>query len=231
MNALLERLGAFAARRRYWVIGLWLVVLIGLSVARGAVGGTFVNDYTVPGSESSQGLDVLKQDFKSASGYSGQIVFAGKGLVQVSDHADAVKTSMSNIGKLPHVMSATDPLTQKDTPNVSEDGTIAYGATSWDVVPASLDTSYLHRMDTAVAPARKAGLTVEYGAGAGQIGQAAEDRSSELIGLTAALLLLLVMFSSFVAAIIPLVGAIFSVGTGLAIVGLLAGGITLPTTA
>jgi len=231
MNALLEGLGAFAARRRWWVIGFWLVLLVGLSVARGAAGGTFVNNYTVPGSQSSNGLDLLQKDFKSASGYSGQIVFAGKGLEQVSDHADAVKTAMANVAKLPHVMSATDPLTQQGTPNVSEDGTIAYGPTSWDVVPASLDATYLHKMDAAVQPARAAGLQVEYGGGAGQIGQAADDRTSEIIGLTCALLLLLLMFASFVAALIPLVAAVFSVGTGLAIVGLLAAAITLPTTA
>src|SRR3954451_2459305 len=230
MNAILERLGGWAARRRWWVIGAWLVVLVGLSVARGAVGGTFVNDYSVPGSESSNGLDVLKKDFTAASGYSGQIVFhADKG--KVSDQSQAVATAMKNIGALPHVLTATDPLTVSGTPAVSKDGATAYGTTSWDVVPPSLDAAYLDTMDTAVEPARKAGLTVEYGGGAGQIGQAADDRVSEIIGLTCALALLLLMFGSLVAAAVPLVAAIFSVGTGLAIVGLLAGRTTLPTTA
>src|SRR4051812_11214878 len=230
MNAILERLGGWAARRRWWVIGAWLVVLVGLSVARSAVGGTFVNDYSVPGSESSNGLDVLKKDFTAASGYSGQIVFhADKGTV--SDQSQAVATAMKNIGALPHVLTATDPLTVSGTPAVSKDGATAYGTTSWDVVPPSLDAAYLKTMDTAVEPARKAGLTVEYGGGAGQIGQAADDRVSEIIGLTCALALLLLMFGSLVAAAVPLVAAIFSVGTGLAIVGLLAGRTTLPTTA
>ena len=39
------------------------------------------------------------------------------------------------------------------------------------------------------------------------------------------------MFASVVAALIPLVGAVFSVGTGLALVGLVAAAINLPTTA
>ena len=230
MNALLERLGAFAARRRWWVIAVWVLVLVGLSVARGAFGGTYVNDYSVPGSQSSDGLNVLTKDFAAASGYSGQIVFhatTGK----VSDQAAAVSTSMKNIGGLDHVLSATDPLTMSGTPDVSKDGTIAYGPTSWDVVPASLDSAYLDKMDTAVEPARKAGLTVEYGGGAGQIGQGPDDRLSEVIGLTCALLLLLLMFASLAAALVPLVAAVFSVGSGLAIVGLVARGTHLPTTA
>ncbi|HVC73459.1 MAG TPA: MMPL family transporter [Mycobacteriales bacterium] len=230
MNAALERLGIWAARRRWWVIGAWIVILLGLSLGRNLVGGEFVNDYSVPGSESQQGLDRLEADFPAASGYGGQIVFkAGTGTV--ADQSAAVGTAMKSIGGLPDVISASDPLTVPNTPTVSKDGTIAYGNVSWDVVPTSLDTSYLASMDRAVQPARDAGLTVEYGGGAGQIGQAPDDRDSEIIGLTCALLLLLIMFASIVAAAIPLVAAIFSVGSGLAVVGLLAALTNLPTTA
>ncbi len=230
MNALLERLGRFASRHRWWVVGVWVLLLLGLTLVNRQVGGSFVNDYTVPGSESSSGLAVLQKDFKSASGYSGQIVFhATKG--KVSDQSSAVKTTMANVGKLDHVMSATDPLTQDNTPAVSKDGTIAYGSVSWDVAPASLDAAYLDKLDDAVKPAEKAGLTVDYGGGAGQIGQQPDDALSEVIGLACALLLLLIMFGSIVAALIPLVGAIFSVGTGLALVGILAAATNLPTTA
>jgi RND superfamily putative drug exporter len=230
MNALLERLGRFAGRHRWWVIGVWILLLGGLTLANRAEGGNFVNDYTVPGSQSSTGLDALRKDFKSASGYSGQIVFhAEKG--KVSDDGKAVATTMKNVGALPHVLSATDPLKTPDTPAVSKDGTIAYGSVSWSVVPASLDEDYLDSLDDAVEPARKAGLTVEYGGGAGQIGQAPDDALSEAIGLGSALVLLLIMFGSIVAALIPLAGAVFSVGTGLALVGLVAAAVNLPTTA
>jgi hypothetical protein len=55
------------------------------------------------------------------------------------------------------------------------------------VVPASLDESYLDSLDAAVQPARAAGLEVEYGGGAGQIGKQADDALSEAIGLMLAL--------------------------------------------
>ena len=126
---------------------MWLLVL-GLTITNAQVGGNFVNDYQVPGSESSRGLAKLQSSFPSASGYSGQIV------------------------------------------------------------------GYLDQLDKAAEPARSAGLTVEYGGGAGQIGQAPDDALSETIGLACAFLLLLIMFGSFVAALVPLVGAVFSVGAG-----------------
>ena len=114
---------------------------------------------------------------------------------------------------------------------MSKDGTIAYSSVSWNVNPTSLDTAYLSRLDKAVAPARQAGLQVEYGAGAGQIGQETHDLNSEVIGLTCALVLLLFMFGSLIAAAIPLVSAIFSVGAGLALLGVLASAATFPTSA
>ena len=173
---------------------------------------------------------MLRTDFSSASGYSGQIVFhAEKG--KISDQANAVAKTMNNVAALPHVIKATDPLQVPGTPAVSKDGTIAYGTVSWDVVPASLDTAYLDSLDKAVQPAESAGLVVDYGGNAGQIGQEPQDRRSETLGLVSALILLLIMFVSIVAALIPLVGAIFSVGTGLAVVGLVAAGPQLPTTA
>ena len=68
----------------------------------------------------------------------------------MSSQQAAVKNAIGNIRKLDHVINATDPLSQQGTPEVSKDGTIAYSSVSWDVVPASLDESYLDDLDDAV---------------------------------------------------------------------------------
>jgi putative drug exporter of the RND superfamily len=230
MHAFLERLGRGAARRHWAVLAIWVVVLVGVVGLRHQYGGTFANDYTVPGSQSSTGLNVLDDNFPENSGYAGSIVFHAK-TGKVSDDADAVSQSMAAVGRLPDVISATDPLTTQTPGSVSKDGSIVNAAVNFSVVPASLDASYLSRLDDAVAPARQAGLQVEYGGGAGQIGQQAHDSTSELIGIALALVLLLIMFGSIVAALLPLISAIFSVATGLSLIGLIAASVTLPTTA
>ena len=230
MNALLDRLGRFCAHRRWWVLLAWVLILGALLGVRAAAGGTFANDYTVPGSESADGLDLLQQDFPAQGGYAGQIVFhASTG--PVSAQSDAVNAAMTNIAALPDVIGATSPFAVPNSPQVAPDGVTAYGTASWDVVPASLDATYLASLDDAVQPARAAGLQVEYGAGAGQIGQAQHDRASEVIGLSCALLLLLFMFGSIAAAVVPLLSALFSVFAGLSLVGILAAALTFPTTA
>jgi len=230
MNAFLDTVGRWCAKRHWQVIVAWVIILGALIGLRSVFGGHFENNYTVTGSESAQGLSVLKKEFPAQGGYAGQIVFhAPTG--SVATQTNAVNTAMANVAKLPHVLNAVSPFAVPNSPQVAKNGTTAYGNVSWDVVPPSLDTAYLHQLDNAVAPARTAGLQVEYGGGAGQIGQTTDDKTSEIIGLSCALVLLLFMFGSVVAAVMPLLSALFSVFAGLAMVGLLAAAITFPTTA
>ena len=230
MNILLERLAGLGARRHWVFIIAWVVILGGLLGAKHAFGGEYVNNYTISGSDSAAGLDVLNKTFPQQSGFGGQIVFhahSGK----VSDQQSAVDQSVSNVSKLANVIKAVSPFSSSNSGTVSKDGTIAYASVAWNVNPNSLDTSYLDKLNNAVAPATKAGLQVEYGAGAGEIGQKTSDIKSEVIGLACALVLLLIMFWSLMAAAIPLVSAIFSVLSGLALLGLLARVLTFPTSA
>jgi putative drug exporter of the RND superfamily len=230
MNGALERLGGLAARR-WWVFILgWVVILVGLLAAKSAFGGEYVNNYTISGSDSAAGLNVLNQTFPQQGGYGGLIVFHAKSGT-VTAQQQAVNQSVSNVAKLPDVIKAVSPFASANTGAVSKDGTIVYASVGWDVNPNSLDGSYLDQLNTAVAPAAKAGLQVAYGGGAGEIGQQTKDIKSEVIGLGCALVLLLAMFGSLVAAAIPLVSAIFSVLSGLALLGLLARLVTFPTTA
>jgi RND superfamily putative drug exporter len=231
MNQLLERLAAFSARRHWLVIVAWVLILGGVIAASHAWGGTYVNNYTVSGTDSATGLDRLNSDFPQQGGYAGQIVFrSAHGTVAAEQ--SAVNQAVTNVAKLPHVIKAVSPFSSGGAGGaVATSGTIAYASVSWKVNPNSLETSYLNRLNQAVAPARQAGLQVAYGAGAGQIGQTTSDHTSEAIGLGCALLLLVFMFGSLITAAIPLISAVFSVGAGLSLLGLLASAVQFPTTA
>jgi len=230
MNQWLERLGGFSARWCWAVIIAWVIILGGLLAANRQWGGTYVNNYNVPGTPSDAGLNRLNSTFPQQGGYAGQIVFHAKTGTLTGDSA-AINQATANVAALPHVLKAASPFGTPPGGAVSKDGTIAYSSVSWSANPSSLETGYLNRLNAAVAPARNAGLQVEYGAGAGEIGQKTNDSTSELIGLACALILLLFMFGSLVAAAIPLLSAIFSVGAGLSLLGVLAAATTFPTTA
>ncbi len=230
MNRLLERLGGFSVRWRWAVIIAWLIILAGLFLAKQQFGGTYVNNYSVPGTNSANGLDRLNSTFPAEGGYPGQLVFHARTGTVTADQA-AINQATANVAKLAHVTAATSPFASSKSGAVSKDAAIAYSSVTWKVNPDSLGTDYLNKLNKAVKPARNAGLTVDYGGNAGNIGQQTSDRTSEAIGLACALVLLLFMFGSVIAAAMPLVSALCSVGAGLALLGILASAVTFPTTA
>ncbi|MEV0713256.1 MMPL family transporter [Asanoa sp. NPDC050611] len=229
MHAFLARLGRTCARHHWIVIGAWLVLVVGLVVGNNRWGGDYVNDYTVPGSQSDKGAQVISDEFLGQSTFVGQLVFQAPPGATVVAQQNVINEAVANTAKLGHVISATSPFATSP-PTVSPDGTIAYGNVNYDISTDTLGDDYLDQLNQAVAPARAAGLTVEYGAASGQIARGTNDLGSELVGIIVAFVLLFLIFFSIVAALIPLVSAVFSVLAALSIIGLLAAVVTFPTT-
>ncbi|MEU5347197.1 MULTISPECIES: MMPL family transporter [unclassified Streptomyces] len=241
----LRRLGEWCARHFVIVIVAWLVVLAALQVLDRSFGGEYSDDFQLPGVQSEQGLDVLKEHDPAAGGYSSQIVLRDdkQSLTSVSSQ---MSQTITDLQKLPHVLSAQNPLTasssqqssqqssgQSQQPNVgplSSDGKTGYITIRFDVQPSTLGDSYLDGVDSSVQSLRSAGVDVEYGGPLGELARpAADDRISELIGFAVAIVVLLVGFGSVLAAGIPLLTALISAVGGLACLGLLATAFTFAT--
>lgn len=240
-KGLLRRLGEWCARHCVIVIVAWLVALGGLQVLHHSFGGDYSDNFSLPGVQSQQGLDVLKEHEPSAGGYSSQIVLHDTSK-PLTDLGSQMSTVIGSLRKLPHVLSAQNPLPppgstpppqQPSTPNVgplSTDGSTAYITIRFDVQPATLEESYLDGVDTAVQPLRAAGVDVEYGGPLGELARPApDDRTSEVIGFGVAIVVLLVGFGSVLAAGVPLLTALISVICGLSCLALLAAVFTLAT--
>ncbi|MFF4056399.1 MMPL family transporter [Streptomyces sp. NPDC001668] len=230
-KGVLRRLGEWCARHFVIVMVAWLVALVALQALNRSFGGDYSDNFSLPGVQSQQGLDVLKKHDPAAGGYGSQIVLHD-GDKSLSSLSSQISTTVTDLGKLPHVLSAQNPLStpaSKVGP-LSSDGKTAYITVRFDVQPSTLGDGYLHGVDDAVQPLRAAGADVEYGGPLGELARpAADDRISELIGFAVAIVVLLVGFGSVIAAGIPLVTALISVIGGLACLGLLAAAFTFAT--
>ncbi|MBM3697528.1 MAG: MMPL family transporter, partial [Actinobacteria bacterium] len=71
---LLGRLGAWCARRRWWVLGAWVVALVGLTLLGSALGGTPSDNLSVPGLPAAEGASVLQRAFPGQGLTDGQVV-------------------------------------------------------------------------------------------------------------------------------------------------------------
>ncbi|MGW4228240.1 MMPL family transporter [Streptomyces sp. NPDC004980] len=231
----LHRTGEWCARHFVIVIVLWLAALAGAQVLQHAYGGDYSDDFSIPGTQSQDGLDVLKAHAPSAGGYSSQVVVHDPD-GPLSAVSSQMSTVVDSLGNLPDVLSAQNPLsadTPTTTPNVgplSTDGKTAYITVRFGVQPSTLGAGYLDGVDSAVQPLRAAGVEVEYGGPLGELARPeADDRTSEAIGFGVAVLVLLIGFGSLVAALLPLVTALVCVVFGLALLGLLAAAMTFAT--
>ncbi|MET7343761.1 MMPL family transporter [Streptomyces sp. NPDC087866] len=221
----LLRLGEWCARHCVVVLVLWLLALGGLHVLQSAFGGTYSDDFDLSGTQSSTGADLLRAHDPAAGGTGAQVVLhdAQKPLTDVSGQVDQV---VGNLEKLPHVLSAQNPLPSSSSAtstSLSKDGKTAYITVRFDVNPTSLDDSYLDQVDTAVKPLRSAGVQVEYGGPLGELARPeTKDFTSEAIGFAVAVIVLLIGFGSVIAAGLPLVTALIAVIVGVSCLGLLA---------
>ncbi|MFI9202829.1 MMPL family transporter [Streptomyces sp. NPDC053048] len=227
-------LGEWCARHFLAVFVVWLAALGGLQGLNKAFGGSFSDNFDLPGTQSVQGLDVLRAHDPKIGGTSSPIVLhdATRPLADVSG---PVNTTVAALQKLPHVLTAANPLLVSSkggqtTGPVSADGRTAYITVRFDTSPLLLGQDYLDGVDRAVAPLRAAGVQVEYGGPLGELARPKpDDRRSEAIGFGAAVVVLLAGFGSVLAALMPLVAALVGVVTGLAWLGLLAAAFTFST--
>ena len=221
------RAARWSARHHWVVIAVWLAALAGAITGHRALGGVYSDDFSLAGTSAQQGADVLRaHHLAAAAGGGSQLVFTVAAGTLAADRA-TVERAVAGVRRLPDVLAVTDPLQPATT---SRDGKTAYSTVYFSVNPQSLGSGYLASVSHAVAPAQAAGVRVSYG---GQLGQAVRpptrDGRSELIGVLAALVILMIGFGSVYAAGLPVLSAVLGVIAGLGLLGMLAAATTFAT--
>jgi RND superfamily putative drug exporter len=230
MSNRLYRLGRFTAARRRWVVAAWIVgALLTVGVDRVGGGGT-VDNFEVPGVESQQAIDLLKDRFPERSGGTAMVVFhSPDGTVTDPAAATGIAATVDEVRTLVHVVAVTDPLASPRS--ISPDGSTAFASVRFDASTAELGRTALDALIKTAGPAEGAGVQVEYG---GELPTALKERTTgpaEMIGIIAALLILFVTFRSVYSALLPLGVAVLGLAVGLSIVGLLGALIDIPSVA
>ncbi|MFE2943701.1 MMPL family transporter [Streptomyces sp. NPDC059255] len=232
MSTLLHRLGRFSYRHKWAVIGAWLAVLLAAAVAALALMKPFASSTTIPGTEAQRTLDVLEKEFPAAGGQvTGTIVFrapAGE-KVTAGAAARAVAEAARRAGPLPGVASATPPAAEAGT--VSADGRTGIAQLTFDAAKADgIPAATRAELERTAAGARAAGLTVELGGAAFTDGEIKVLGPGEAVGVVIALGVLILVFRSLRAAIVPVATALVGVGVGVLCLLALTSVITMDST-
>jgi RND superfamily putative drug exporter len=226
----LGSVGAACASHPLVTIAVWLVAL-GLTVGlHRAAGGVFSDNVNLPGTQAYTGLQLLDANEPAAGGYAGQIVMhVTKG--SLANEQGPIERSLGTVKGLPHVLAVSDPLAS-GSPGLSKNGRTGYSTVQFKEEPRLLGKGYVQRLESAMAPARQAGVEVEYGGGLDVLFRpAANDSLSELVGFGVALIVLIVGFASLAGAVLPLISALVAVGVGVSVLGMVAALVTFGTAA
>ncbi|MFW2381543.1 MAG: MMPL family transporter [Acidimicrobiales bacterium] len=241
MSQLLYRMGRFAARRPWLVIGTWLVVAVAVVTASSTMGKELKDSFAVPGLDSQQANDLLSQSQSHQAGLTARVVVTpldGSGTFFESAEArEALDSVRNEFASLPRLVGISDPvaaLTKSpelavDSGQISADGRVALFNLQYPVME-ELSPVDLELFEEALERARVGSqLQVEGGGELFFTFDEAETGTGEMIGLVAAVIILLVAFGSFVAMGLPIGMALFGLALGISSMSLIAHLVDIPS--
>ena len=213
---MLVNLADWCFRRRRLVVVAWLGALIASFLLAGAIGGDFRQDYLQPGSESQAAAKTLEKSFPERSGDTVQVVLhsdAGVTSPQVRARAEEI---FGVVAGNDHVVGIASPFAAGGAAQVSEDGTTAYADVALDMTVNEYTPAQATALVEPILAEGDSSLQVEVGGPVAALSQTAPV-GSEVIGLAAAAIILLVTFGSVVAMGLPLITALFGLGVAMAL--------------
>lgn len=238
----MRSLARFAIRRRWWVVGTWIVAIALIHVSSLAIGGaTYTNDFKLPGSESQKVSDLLAAaDLDRENNASGTMVLhAADGTLtrEPAGFIDAARAAVCDLEGAP-VESLTTPwgsvacagtgASPEARPDLlSPDRSVALVEVVFDAPEA--DKADAKAAYDALAELRSDALEIEFtGSAFTGVDVKAPALSPEMIGIIAALIILGFVFRTLGTTVLPLVSAGVALGAAFGLVPILSHGVPTP---
>ncbi|MEU3454636.1 MMPL family transporter [Micromonospora sp. NPDC006766] len=184
-----------------------------------------MNASFAPGSDSEQAQSLLAERFPAQSGDTVRVVVRADDVTSADVRRD-VGALLGELGRVPHVASVDDPYAVKGF--IAPDGRTLAARVYLDVTnPNDMPVEDTERLLAAAKGAERGGLEIALGGREVQVAEATQS-GSEMIGLLAAAVILLIMFGSVVAAGLPLAMAIGALAVSASLVGIVAAVVDVP---
>ncbi|MHB1445402.1 MAG: MMPL family transporter [Acidimicrobiales bacterium] len=225
----MRALATWCFRHRRLVLAAWFALLIVVSILSRAVGSEYSNNFQLPDTPSTEALKLLQSNSPKLAGDTEEVVFqtsAGRRITDPSVEA-AITADLGRLARLPHATQVVSPFGPEGRGRISASGTVAFASLTFDATPQSLPQSLAQQMVATATSADQPGLKV---AVSGQLaGQAARPGfGGSGLGILLAGVVLLLFFGSAFAMALPLLSALFALGTAVGIVTMLSHVLGMP---
>src|SRR3984957_6454241 len=208
----LATVGRACFRHRWITLSAWiagLAILIALWQMYGASADNSFNS-------SDSGQTLLDQHFSKQSGDAFTLAIKSAAPVTDASVRARVTGALARVGAAPNVAGVSDPYA-----NVAKDGHIAFASVQFDEPTGSIPTGEIRNLMSDTTASSGHGVTFSLGGDIVDTIEAPDGGSSDAIGVVAAMIVLLIAFGSFLAMGLPIVTALFGIGTGVSLLELL----------
>jgi putative drug exporter of the RND superfamily len=209
----LGRIGAWCYDHRRTVLLGWIGGVIAVIAVASAIGSRFENDFGGAG-QSQQVQDILAQRFPAQAGDDAQVVFRSSGPLDGPGVIARVDHALAGIRPLPSVTSVS-PLVE------ASDGRTAFATIQFDAISSKIPTADVNRVIHKAQSYAEPGLQVALGGAPISAVVSPSPGPSEGIGISAAIIIMLLAFGSVVAMGLPIITALVGIGAGYGVVALI----------
>ncbi len=216
------KLARWSTTHRLYVVIGWIVLLVAVNAFAQSAGTNYSNNFTLPNSDAQRASDLLEHSFPAQAGDRDTIVYkVSSGSVLNPAVRARMNAMFDEVAKLPHVAGVISPYAGAAAGrSISANGKIAFATVVFDEKANLLPTSAPERVVRVARAVERPGLQVELGGQAIEATQQAGFGLSTAVGLLAAIVVLLLTFGSLTAMGLPIVTALFGLGTGLGAIAL-----------
>jgi RND superfamily putative drug exporter len=211
---------------RKLVLILWLATIVMINVVAGLVGTNFTSTF---GGGSSKAQQILATSFPGQSGSVNQVVIVTSDPVTSAANQARTAAMANQLTGLANVATVISPFSPFGSHQVSSDGHVAYIQVSFDHVAGDVPTASIKRVVTVAKSYSEPGFRVVLGGQAIEMVSAGKPGAAEGIGITAAIIIMLLAFGSVVAMGLPIITALFGILVGAAVLDLLSHVVTAPS--
>jgi putative drug exporter of the RND superfamily len=201
-------------------------------VAR-TVGQETNDNLKLPGTDSQAATNLLSDKFPEQANGSVPIAFRAPAGTKLSDtkYKKPIQRVTKAYGKDPAITQAVGPFDEQGGDQLNKKHTIGYISLNLKDSPSDLSIEEAQRIIKLDSPLEKAGLDPAAGGYLGQKVSKPSTHVSEVVGLGAAVIILLFTFGTAVAMGIPILTAILGLSIGLGIITFLSQAVEVPTSA
>ncbi len=229
MVSMMKRLATFSFRHRWLVLATWIVAVMSTTLLSSAVGGEYADGGRLVGTDSDSAYELINREFPDNGAHTVTVAVHSPAGIAVA--RPRIEQFVALVTAEPGVVAVESPFPKDQgggggPGQISQDGTVAIVNIDTSIDSANgEEVALVAAIERAADTLRGGGVEVEFADYAFATGSAP---ASEIFGLIAAVVILLIAFGSVVAMGLPLLTAIVGIAIGLAGVGIWAGIVDTP---